>query len=56
MVIAAIVVFSGQGAPLALVGPEFGDAAIWIGGLAFVVVNVALYRWVARLGRASTAV
>ncbi len=56
VVIAAIVVFSGQGAPLALVGPEFGDAAIWIGGLAFVVVNVALYRWVARLGRASTAV
>jgi uncharacterized oligopeptide transporter (OPT) family protein len=56
VVIAAIVVFSGQGAPLALVGPEFSDAAIWIGGLAFIVVNVVLYRWVARLGRASTVV
>ncbi len=55
VVIAAIVVFSGKGAPLALVGPGFSHAAIWIGGLAFVAVNVALYRWVARLGRAPAA-
>jgi hypothetical protein len=47
------VVFSGKGAPLALVGDGFGTAAIWIGGIAFVAVNVALYRWVARLGRTS---
>lgn len=53
VVIAAIVVFSGKGAPLALVGPEFGNAAIWIGGLAFVLVNILLYRWVARLGATS---
>ncbi len=53
--IAAIVVFSGKGAPLALVGDGFGTAAIWIGGIAFVAVNVALYRWVARLGRTSAA-
>lgn len=53
VIIAAIVVFSGKGAPLALVGDGFGAAAIWIGGIAFVAVNVALYRWVARLGRTS---
>jgi putative OPT family oligopeptide transporter len=53
VIIAAIVVFSGKGAPLALVGEGFGTAAIWIGGIAFVAVNVALYRWVARLGRTS---
>jgi putative OPT family oligopeptide transporter len=53
VIIAAIVVFSGKGAPLALVGDGFGTAAIWIGGIAFVAVNVALYRWVARLGRTS---
>ena len=55
VIIAAIVVFSGKGAPLALVGDGFGTAAIWIGGIAFVAVNVALYRWVARLGRTSAA-
>jgi putative OPT family oligopeptide transporter len=52
VVIAAIVVFSGKSTPLALVGDGFGTAAIWIGGIAFVLVNAALYRWVARLGRA----
>ncbi len=55
VLIAAIVVFSGKGAPLALVGPGFGTAAIWVGAIAFIAVNVALYRWVARLGRTSTA-
>ncbi|WP_426699986.1 OPT family oligopeptide transporter [Rhodanobacter sp. Col0626] len=55
VIIAAIVVFSGKGAPLALVGPDFGAAAIWIGGIAFVLVNVALYRWVARLDRTPSA-
>lgn len=51
VVIAAIVVFSGRDTPLALVGDSFGTASIWLGGLAFVLVNVLLYRWVARLGR-----
>jgi putative OPT family oligopeptide transporter len=55
VLIAAIVVFSGKGAPLALVGPGFETAAIWVGGIAFIAVNVALYRWVARLGRTATA-
>ncbi|WP_426689671.1 OPT family oligopeptide transporter [Rhodanobacter ginsengiterrae] len=51
VVIAAIVVFSGKDSPLALVGPGFGTAAIWLGGIAFVLVNAGLYLWVARLGR-----
>ena len=51
VVIAAIVVFSGKDAPLALVSANFGTAAIWIGGVAFVMVNTALYLWVARRGR-----
>ena len=56
VIIAAIVVFSGKDAPLALVGDDFGTAAIWLGGIAFVVVNVLLYRWVAKLGqRTATA-
>ncbi|QRP62534.1 oligopeptide transporter, OPT family [Rhodanobacter sp. FDAARGOS 1247] len=55
VVIAAIVVFSGKEAPLALVGGGFANAAIWIGGIAFIAVNVALYRWVARLGRTPAA-
>jgi putative OPT family oligopeptide transporter len=51
VVIAAIVVFSGKEAPLALVGPGFGTAAIWLGGFAFMVVNTGLYLWIARMGR-----
>ncbi|MEO5831051.1 MAG: oligopeptide transporter, OPT family [Rhodanobacter sp.] len=55
VVIAAIVVFSGKEAPLALVGPGFGSAAIWLGGIAFVLVNTGLYLWIARMGRRSAA-
>jgi putative OPT family oligopeptide transporter len=51
VLIAAIVVFSGDSAPLALVGARFGTASIWIGGIAFALVSLALYTWVAKLGR-----
>ncbi len=51
VVIAAIVVFSGQATPLALVGPGFDSAAIWIGGIAFAASVVVLYRWVGRMAR-----
>ncbi|HZP67821.1 MAG TPA: oligopeptide transporter, OPT family [Rudaea sp.] len=54
VIIAAIVAFSGQDFPLALVGDAFADnAAIWIGGIAFVVVVLALYRWIEGLARKS---
>ena len=42
VVIAGIVAFNLF--PLALVGDEFAGPAKWIGGIAFVVVIVALYR------------
>ncbi len=56
VLIAAIVVFGkkffgGGQEPLALVGPGFEHAGIWIGGVAFVAVTFLMYRWVSRLGR-----
>jgi len=55
VVIAAFVAFSGKDYPLALVGDTFANGpALWAGGVAFVVVMVLLYRWVGRLGQAST--
>jgi putative OPT family oligopeptide transporter len=49
VLLAAIVVFSGKDAPLALVGGGFAGAAIWIGGAAFAAISVALYAWLNRL-------
>jgi hypothetical protein len=55
VLIAAIVAFadrlgfSNLQAPLALVGPEFADKAQWIGGIAFAVIVLVLYRWIARM-------
>jgi len=46
VVISAIVVFSGSGAPLAVVGPNFETAGIIIGGIAFAVIAFILYRWI----------
>jgi putative OPT family oligopeptide transporter len=49
VILAAVVVFSGKDAPLAVVGTGFADAAVWIGGIAFIASMVALYAWVNRL-------
>jgi len=49
VVIAFIVGLSGKGAPLALVGDDFANAAQWIGGIAFAAIVFVLYRWIARL-------
>ncbi|MEP6484242.1 MAG: oligopeptide transporter, OPT family [Rudaea sp.] len=52
VIIAAIVAFSGKDFPLALVGDEFaGGAALWVGGIVFVVAVLGLYRWVEGLSR-----
>ena len=51
VLIAAIVAFSGKNYPLALVGDDFGSAAIWIGGVVFIAAVFLLYRWVERLDR-----
>jgi putative OPT family oligopeptide transporter len=55
VVISAIVVFSGVAAPLALVGPGFERPGIIIGGVAFTVIAVMLYRWILRMGAAGSA-
>ncbi len=58
VLVAALVAFSDKlgfadrNAPLALVGDNFHDAAIWIGGVLFVAVTWAMYRWIGRMGRA----
>ena len=54
VVISAIVVFSGAAAPLALVGPGFEMAGKIIGGLAFVVIALVLYRWILRMAAANS--
>ena len=51
VIFAAAVAFSGTASPIALVGPHFADAGLWIGGVVFVATIVVLYRWIARLGR-----
>src|SRR5471032_973939 len=47
--LAALTVFSGKDAPLALVGDSFADASLWLGGLGFVLAAGALYRWLGRM-------
>ncbi len=49
--LAALVVFSGKDAPLALVGPGFAGAAVVIGALAFALVMYAMYAWLLRLAQ-----
>ena len=49
VVISALVVFSGKDFPLSLVGPSYETAGIIIGGLAFVAIAFALYRWILRM-------
>ncbi len=47
--IAALTVFSGKDAPLALVGDGFAGPALWLGGAGFVLAAGTLYRWLARM-------
>jgi len=56
VIIAALVAFSEQlgfsnrDFPLNLVGDDYASGpALWVGGIAFAVIMVALYRWVERL-------
>jgi len=51
IVLSAIIVFSNKGTPFAVVGDDFQTAATWIGGIAFVVVVIGMYRWVGGLAR-----
>jgi putative OPT family oligopeptide transporter len=50
VLVAGLVAFSGQDFPLSLVGDAFANgAAVVIGPLAFAVIVLVMYRWVARL-------
>jgi putative OPT family oligopeptide transporter len=50
VLIAALVAFSGQDFPLSLVGDTFADGgAVVLGTVAFAVIVLVMYRWVARL-------
>jgi putative OPT family oligopeptide transporter len=49
VLLAAIVVFSGKDAPLAVVGTGFATAALWIGGIAFIAAVGGLYAWLNRV-------
>lgn len=51
VLVAGIIVASGNGTPLALVGDSFGAVANVLGGLAFVVVTAGLYVATARLSQ-----
>jgi putative OPT family oligopeptide transporter len=51
VVFAFVVGFSGNPAPIALVGDRFATASVWIGGVAFALIVWLLYRWIARLAR-----
>jgi len=51
VVFAALVAFSGNPAPIGLVGTNFDTASLWIGGIAFAAITYSLYRWVGRLAR-----
>jgi putative OPT family oligopeptide transporter len=51
VIFAFVVGFSGNAAPLALVGDNFAGPSIWIGGIAFALIVWWLYRWIARLAQ-----
>ncbi len=51
VILAAVVVFSGNGAPLALVGEGFATAGQVLGALAFGGIGVGLYAWLLRTSR-----
>lgn len=55
VLLSGIIVTSGKGAPLALVGDWFLVPSEIIGGIVFIGVTVLLYRWAAKLGRNVTA-
>jgi putative OPT family oligopeptide transporter len=51
VLLAGLIVVSGKGEPLAVVGDGFAHIAEVLGVIVFVAVTAALYRWAARNGR-----
>jgi putative OPT family oligopeptide transporter len=48
VLLAGIIVATGNATPLAIVATSFAPAANWLGAIAFVIVIAALYGWIAR--------
>jgi putative OPT family oligopeptide transporter len=46
VVFAAVIGFSGNATPIALVGSGFATASLWAGGIAFALLICLLYRWI----------
>jgi hypothetical protein len=51
VLLAGLIVVSGKGEPLAVVGDGFAPIAEVLGVIVFAAVTAALYRWAARNGR-----
>lgn len=49
--LAGVIVFSGNGSPLALVGDSFAIPGEVVGTIAFAIVSLGLYAWVGRLAK-----
>jgi hypothetical protein len=50
VLISGLVAFSGKDSPLSLVGDSFADGgAVVLGSVAFAVIVLVMYRWIARL-------
>jgi putative OPT family oligopeptide transporter len=53
VLLAGLIVASGKGEPLALVGDSFAPIATVLGAVVFTAVTAALYAWIAKAGRRS---
>jgi len=53
VIFTALVAFTNNQFPIGVVGDSFTTASEWLGGIAFVLVIYAVYRWVERLLPAS---
>ncbi|HKE37152.1 MAG TPA: OPT/YSL family transporter, partial [Candidatus Baltobacteraceae bacterium] len=49
VIFAGLIVVTGQASPIAVVGDAFGPASVALGGIAFLVILLGLYRWTASL-------
>ena len=54
VVFTALVAFTNNQFPIGVVGDSFSTASEWLGGIAFVLVIYALYRWLGRMLPASS--
>ena len=52
--LAGLIVATGKGEPLALVGDAFAKSAVWLGLIAFAALTAGLYGWAMRTSRRPT--